>query len=58
VSSAPTTPTTSGVVVRVQGLEKAFVGNRVLKGIDFTVRAGTVTVVLGPARARPPCCAR
>ena len=36
-------------VVDVVGLEKSFGDNHVLRGIDFTVDRGTVTVILGPS---------
>ncbi|MCL3817014.1 amino acid ABC transporter ATP-binding protein [Aeromicrobium wangtongii] len=40
----PTAP-----LVDVRGLEKAFGDNHVLRGVDFTVYAGTTTVLLGPS---------
>ena len=36
-------------VVDVAGLQKSFGDNHVLRGIDFTVDRGTVTVILGPS---------
>lgn len=36
-------------LVSVQGLTKSFGDNHVLKGIDFTIGAGTVTTLIGPS---------
>lgn len=36
-------------LVEVTGLHKSFGDNKVLQGVDFTVDAGTVTVLLGPS---------
>ncbi|GAC70489.1 amino acid ABC transporter ATP-binding protein [Gordonia soli] len=36
-------------LIEVSGLRKSFGDNEVLKGIDFTVAAGSVTVILGPS---------
>ncbi len=44
---APDAP--SGPVVDVAGLTKSFGDNHVLRGIDFSVDRGTVTVILGPS---------
>jgi ABC-2 type transport system ATP-binding protein len=46
-------PLTSGrkvmsAVVEVHGLTKAFDGNQVLRGLDFTLRAGEILCLLGP----------
>ncbi|MBO0841966.1 MAG: amino acid ABC transporter ATP-binding protein [Nocardioides sp.] len=35
--------------VRIHGAHKAFAGHEVLKGIDLSLPAGTVTVILGPS---------
>ena len=40
---------TSTPLVDVRGLDKAFAGNHVLRGVDFQVGSGTTTVVLGPS---------
>jgi cystine transport system ATP-binding protein len=40
---------TTAPLVDVRGLEKAFGDNHVLRGVDFTVDAGTTTVLLGPS---------
>ena len=37
------------VVVRIEGLQKAFGDNVVLRNIDLEVRRGEVVVVLGPS---------
>lgn len=42
-------PVTGGDLVIVRDLVKSFGDNHVLKGIDFTVPAGTVTAILGPS---------
>jgi cystine transport system ATP-binding protein len=42
--SAPTAD-----LVEVRGLEKSFGSHQVLRGVDFTTAAGTVTVLLGPS---------
>ncbi|QWF24617.1 amino acid ABC transporter ATP-binding protein [Nocardioides sp. LMS-CY] len=36
-------------MIEVRGLEKSFGDHHVLRGVDFTAAAGTVTVVLGPS---------
>ncbi|GAA1127664.1 amino acid ABC transporter ATP-binding protein [Nocardioides aquiterrae] len=36
-------------LIEVRGLTKSFGDQQVLKGVDFTVAAGTVTVLLGPS---------
>jgi len=36
-------------LIEVHGLRKAFGDHEVLRGVDFTVAAGTVTVLLGPS---------
>jgi cystine transport system ATP-binding protein len=36
-------------LIEVRGLEKSFGDHRVLRGVDFTAAAGTVTVMLGPS---------
>ena len=36
-------------LIEVRGLEKSFGDQQVLKGVDFTASAGTVTVLLGPS---------
>ena len=36
-------------LIEVRGLEKSFGDHRVLRGVDFTAEAGTVTVLLGPS---------
>lgn len=36
-------------LIEVRGLEKSFGDHHVLRGVDFTAAAGTVTVVLGPS---------
>ncbi|RIJ70637.1 amino acid ABC transporter ATP-binding protein [Nakamurella silvestris] len=46
--SADSTPTV-GPLLDVSGLTKAFDEHEVLKGIDFTVAPGTVTVLIGPS---------
>ncbi len=38
-----------GLRAQVRGVEKAFGDNRVLRGIDFDVAAGTTTALLGPS---------
>jgi phospholipid/cholesterol/gamma-HCH transport system ATP-binding protein len=37
----------SGVEIRVEGLHKAFDGNRVLRGVDLEVRAGEIVAIVG-----------
>ena len=37
------------IAVQIHNATKSFADNRVLRGIDLTVRKGTVTVVLGPS---------
>ena len=45
------------VVVRIEGLQKAFGDNVVLRNIDLEVHRGEVVVVLGPSvPASRPCC--
>ncbi len=39
--------TTNDVLIRVEGLEKAFGDNKVLKGIDTEIKKGEVVVVIG-----------
>ena len=39
----------TGDLIEVRGLEKSFGDRPVLRGVDFTAAAGTVTVVLGPS---------
>jgi cystine transport system ATP-binding protein len=36
-------------VLEARGIAKAFGDNRVLRGVDLTVEAGTVTVIIGPS---------
>lgn len=36
-------------LIEVRGLEKSFGDHHVLRGVDFTAEAGTVTVLLGPS---------
>jgi polar amino acid transport system ATP-binding protein len=36
-------------MIEVRGVHKSFGANEVLRGIDLTVEAGTVTVILGPS---------
>lgn len=36
-------------LIEVRGLEKSFGDHHVLRGVDFTAAAGTVTVLLGPS---------
>ncbi|HEY9313025.1 amino acid ABC transporter ATP-binding protein [Williamsia sp.] len=38
-----------GDLVTVRGLDKSYGDNHVLRGIDFTVRAGSVTTIIGPS---------
>jgi phospholipid/cholesterol/gamma-HCH transport system ATP-binding protein len=38
-----------GVSVEVRGLRRSFKGQEVLKGLDFTVQAGEVFVIMGPS---------
>ncbi|AZG44974.1 amino acid ABC transporter ATP-binding protein [Gordonia insulae] len=48
----PVTPpaaTGHGPLIDVDGLRKSFGDNEVLKGIDFAVPAGSVTVIIGPS---------
>lgn len=48
----PPTETVTGEVgdlVTVTGLQKSYGDNHVLRGIDFTVRAGSVTTIIGPS---------
>ncbi len=42
-------PSTQGVDLIVRGLRKSFVGQEVLKGIDFAVRPGEIFVIMGPS---------
>jgi polar amino acid transport system ATP-binding protein len=39
----------SAPMVEVRGVHKSFGGHEVLKGVDLTVDAGSVTVILGPS---------
>ncbi len=41
--------TTNDTLIKVQGLEKAFGDNLVLKGIDIEIKKGEVVVVIGPS---------
>lgn len=38
----------SDTVIRVKGLKKAYGENKVLKGVDFTVKRGSMLALLGP----------
>jgi len=42
-------PPTENAAIRVQGLNKSFGDNHVLRGIDFHVAAGEVVCVIGPS---------
>jgi polar amino acid transport system ATP-binding protein len=44
-----TTPSTERAAIRVQGLNKSFGDNHVLRGIDFHVAEGEVVCVIGPS---------
>jgi polar amino acid transport system ATP-binding protein len=44
-----TTPSTEKAAIRVQGLNKSFGDNHVLRGIDFHVAEGEVVCVIGPS---------
>ena len=46
---SPTEPTTSGPLLTVTGLHKAFGDNEVLKGVDLSVRQGEVVALIGPS---------
>ncbi|MCW2811393.1 MAG: tcyC [Friedmanniella sp.] len=43
------TPTGTTPLLQVGGLEKTFGGNHVLRGVDFSVTSGSVTVLIGPS---------
>ncbi|WP_324290131.1 amino acid ABC transporter ATP-binding protein [Gordonia sp. SL306] len=45
----PSPPIGDGTLIDVDGLRKSFGDNEVLKGVDFSVPAGSVTVILGPS---------
>lgn len=45
----PADPSNSGVSVEVRGLRKSFGSQVVLSGIDLSVRAGEIFVVMGPS---------
>jgi polar amino acid transport system ATP-binding protein len=36
-------------MLKIEGLEKSFGGNKVLKGVDFELKEGEITVVVGPS---------
>lgn len=36
-------------MLKVEGLEKSFGGNKVLKGVDFELNEGEITVIVGPS---------
>jgi polar amino acid transport system ATP-binding protein len=36
-------------MLKVEGLEKSFGGNKVLKGVDFELKEGEITVIVGPS---------
>jgi len=42
-------PSTGGTVLSVSGLRKVFGANEVLKGIDLSVRRGSVVALIGPS---------
>jgi polar amino acid transport system ATP-binding protein len=44
-----TTPSTERAAIRVEGLNKSFGDNHVLRGIDFHVAEGEVVCVIGPS---------
>ena len=44
-------------ILEIRHLSKAFGTNKVLKDIDFTVRSGDVTSIIGASGSEnPPCC--
>jgi ABC-type polar amino acid transport system ATPase subunit len=45
-------PNDDGTIVRLEGIEKWYGQNHVLRGIDFSLKEGDVQVVVGPRRAR------
>ncbi|MGC4962265.1 amino acid ABC transporter ATP-binding protein [Gordonia sp. DT218] len=45
----PSPTTGDGTLIDVDGLRKSFGDNEVLKDVDFSVPAGSVTVILGPS---------
>jgi polar amino acid transport system ATP-binding protein len=36
-------------MLKIEGLEKSFGGNKVLKGVDFELKEGEITVIVGPS---------
>ena len=45
---APPAAASDGPLLRVQGLQKSFGQNQVLKSVDFEVRRGEVVCLIGP----------
>lgn len=52
-------PAPDAVSLTATNIHLAFGPNKVLRGVDLDVPAGTTTAVIGlPDRASPRCCAR
>lgn len=47
VASAAVAVGDSGALVQTRGLEKSFTGRQILRNIDFDMRAGHITVIIG-----------
>ena len=43
-------------MIQIEGLRKALNGVVVLQGVDFEIRDGETTVVIGPAVLAKACC--
>jgi phospholipid/cholesterol/gamma-HCH transport system ATP-binding protein len=49
MNTATLSPNHAGVRVEVRGLRKSFIGQEVLKGLDFEVKSGEIFVIMGPS---------
>jgi branched-chain amino acid transport system permease protein len=48
LSTEATVPALPGALLRISGVEKAFGGNRALRGVDLAAEPGRVTALIGP----------
>ena len=44
--------TETNVVLKVEGLQKSFAGNKILDGVSFEIDRGQIKVICGPKRLR------